>query len=231
MLVRRWAEFSTAIRGSSWSTDTWTGVLRRDEVRLIISDSRPCGRPPFECCALRRQGGGARGAYQGGVYEDLAEAGLHPAEPPDFNPRQQRRPACRQSARGVTREFSAFWELVAFALSSMAVSPLNVAPRGPRRCAPRPLTPRTTSQRLRALVAELLEVKEPIVKKRRHPHAGRDLATARKAARSSQCLPCQEGATPRHVSERRTADRRRTRALGLPEEARVVDAVRARSTR
>jgi hypothetical protein len=39
---------------------------------------------------LRRQGGGARGAYQGGVYEDLAEAGLHPAEPPDFNPRQQR---------------------------------------------------------------------------------------------------------------------------------------------
>jgi NTE family protein len=30
---------------------------------------------------LRRQGGGARGAYQGGVYEDLAEAGLHPAEP------------------------------------------------------------------------------------------------------------------------------------------------------
>ena len=85
--------------------------------------------------------------------------------------------------------------------------------------------------RLRALVAELLEVKEPIVKKRRHPHAGRDLATARKAARSSQCLPCQEGATPRHVSERRTADRRRTRALWLPEEARVVDAVRARSTR
>ena len=32
------AEFSTAIRGSSWSTDTWTGVLRHDEVRLIISD-------------------------------------------------------------------------------------------------------------------------------------------------------------------------------------------------
>ena len=34
MLVRRWAEFPTAIRGASWSTDTWTGVLRHDEVRL-----------------------------------------------------------------------------------------------------------------------------------------------------------------------------------------------------
>ena len=38
----------------------------------------PCGRPPFECIALLLQGGGALGAYQGGVYEGLAEAGLHP---------------------------------------------------------------------------------------------------------------------------------------------------------
>lgn len=35
-------------------------------------------RPSFECVALVLQGGGALGAYQGGVYEALAEAGLHP---------------------------------------------------------------------------------------------------------------------------------------------------------
>ncbi len=32
----------------------------------------------FECVALVLQGGGARGAYQGGVYEALAEANIHP---------------------------------------------------------------------------------------------------------------------------------------------------------
>jgi NTE family protein len=35
-------------------------------------------RPPFECIALVLQGGGALGAYQGGVYQALAEADLHP---------------------------------------------------------------------------------------------------------------------------------------------------------
>jgi NTE family protein len=35
-------------------------------------------RPPFECIALLLQGGGALGAYQAGVYEGLAEAGIHP---------------------------------------------------------------------------------------------------------------------------------------------------------
>ncbi|HVJ32107.1 MAG TPA: DUF3734 domain-containing protein [Terriglobia bacterium] len=35
-------------------------------------------RPPFECIALLLQGGGALGAYQAGVYEALAEAGLQP---------------------------------------------------------------------------------------------------------------------------------------------------------
>ena len=35
-------------------------------------------RPDFECVALLLQGGGALGAYQGGVYEALAEADLHP---------------------------------------------------------------------------------------------------------------------------------------------------------
>jgi NTE family protein len=33
---------------------------------------------PFECIALVLQGGGALGAYQGGVYEALAEANIHP---------------------------------------------------------------------------------------------------------------------------------------------------------
>lgn len=36
------------------------------------------GRPPFERIALLLQGGGALGAYQGGVYQALAEADLHP---------------------------------------------------------------------------------------------------------------------------------------------------------
>ena len=43
--------------------------------------TRPDGaraRPDFERIALLLQGGGALGAYQAGVYEALAEAGLHP---------------------------------------------------------------------------------------------------------------------------------------------------------
>jgi NTE family protein len=35
-------------------------------------------RLPFDCVALLLQGGGALGAYQAGVYEALAESGLHP---------------------------------------------------------------------------------------------------------------------------------------------------------
>ena len=35
-------------------------------------------RLPFECVCLLLQGGGALGAYQGGVYEALAEADIHP---------------------------------------------------------------------------------------------------------------------------------------------------------
>src|SRR3984893_14194846 len=35
-------------------------------------------RPPFECIALLLQGGGALGAYQGGVYQALSQASLHP---------------------------------------------------------------------------------------------------------------------------------------------------------
>jgi predicted acylesterase/phospholipase RssA len=33
---------------------------------------------PFECIALVPQGGGALGAYQAGVYEALAGAGIYP---------------------------------------------------------------------------------------------------------------------------------------------------------
>jgi NTE family protein len=39
---------------------------------------RQSRRPPFERIALLLQGGGALGAYQGGVYQALAEADLHP---------------------------------------------------------------------------------------------------------------------------------------------------------
>ena len=35
-------------------------------------------RPPFERIALLLQGGGALGSYQGGVFQALAEANLHP---------------------------------------------------------------------------------------------------------------------------------------------------------
>jgi len=41
----------------------------------LAAGTRPL---PFECVALVLQGGGALGAYQGGVYEALAEAGIHP---------------------------------------------------------------------------------------------------------------------------------------------------------
>src|SRR5215471_10319276 len=40
-----------------------------------------CGRaksPPFERIALLLQGGGALGSYQGGAYQALSEADLHP---------------------------------------------------------------------------------------------------------------------------------------------------------
>ena len=42
------------------------------------SDEPVPKRTPFERIALLLQGGGALGAYQAGVYQALAEAGLHP---------------------------------------------------------------------------------------------------------------------------------------------------------
>ena len=47
------------------------------QLRQNRAERRP-GRPPFDCIALLLQGGGALGAYQGGVYQALAEADLHP---------------------------------------------------------------------------------------------------------------------------------------------------------
>lgn len=35
-------------------------------------------RPPFQTIALLLQGGGSLGAYQGGVYQALAEVNIHP---------------------------------------------------------------------------------------------------------------------------------------------------------
>jgi len=46
--------------------------------RPLSNSMRRRPRPPFECIALLLQGGGALGAYQGGVYQGLAEAGLTP---------------------------------------------------------------------------------------------------------------------------------------------------------
>ena len=46
-----------------------------------ISQNPPAAtpnRPPFECIALLLQGGGALGAFQAGVYEAMAEAGIFP---------------------------------------------------------------------------------------------------------------------------------------------------------
>jgi NTE family protein len=46
------------------------------EARPVITAAEQ--HVPFECVALVLQGGGALGAYQAGVYEALAEVGIHP---------------------------------------------------------------------------------------------------------------------------------------------------------
>src|SRR3981081_3264707 len=55
-------------------------MARLARVSRPRSDQRigPIPRPPFDTIALLLQGGGALGAYQGGVYQALAEADLHP---------------------------------------------------------------------------------------------------------------------------------------------------------
>ena len=49
-----------------------------DQPRDKTPSHHGIGRPPFECVALLLQGGGALGAYQGGVYQALDEAEVHP---------------------------------------------------------------------------------------------------------------------------------------------------------
>ena len=48
------------------------------EISTRERTSHAAGSPPFECVSLLLQGGGALGAYQAGVYEALAESGIHP---------------------------------------------------------------------------------------------------------------------------------------------------------
>ena len=49
-----------------------------DQQQRLTKTHVGLGRPPFECVALVLQGGGALGAYQGGVYQALAEADIEP---------------------------------------------------------------------------------------------------------------------------------------------------------
>src|SRR5205814_9790885 len=56
-------------------------VMTSRMVELLPNEERRLGevkRTQFERTALLLQGGGAPGAYQGGVYQGLAEADLHP---------------------------------------------------------------------------------------------------------------------------------------------------------
>src|SRR6516225_9297239 len=50
----------------------------RPFIKPLLKSHRELKRPPFDCIALVLQGGGALVAFQGGVYEGLAEANLHP---------------------------------------------------------------------------------------------------------------------------------------------------------
>src|SRR6202161_165548 len=77
---------------SAWSAGAATTALAavrsslpipcRNRSIMLLADQKKdhCAerRLPFECTALVLQGGGALGAYQAGVYEALAEAGIHP---------------------------------------------------------------------------------------------------------------------------------------------------------
>ncbi len=52
----------------------------------------PAERPPFERIVLLLQGGGALGAYQGGIDQALAEANLTPTGLPGFRSARSTRP-------------------------------------------------------------------------------------------------------------------------------------------
>src|ERR1700731_3738835 len=56
----------------------WRHLMRQPSSRSESKPPRVQQRTPFERIALLLQGGGALGSYQGGVFQGLAEAGLHP---------------------------------------------------------------------------------------------------------------------------------------------------------
>jgi NTE family protein len=60
----------------SRTATTPDAAVERPSIGLSPPECRR--HPPFERIALALQGGGALGAYQGGVYQALAEADLHP---------------------------------------------------------------------------------------------------------------------------------------------------------
>ena len=74
----------------------------------------PRERPDFECIALLLQGGGALGAYQGGVYQALAEADLHPDWVAGISIGAINAAIdCRQSGGGAqSRSCCGFWEAI-----------------------------------------------------------------------------------------------------------------------
>src|SRR5262249_4169173 len=98
------------------------------------------GRPPFECIALLLQGGGALGAYQAGVYEALAEAGLHPDWVAGIsigainsaliagNPPEARAEKLRQFWEGITDPLTVHAENLRRLWEAIAVSALSIYP-------------------------------------------------------------------------------------------------------
>lgn len=59
-------------------TQTAEKTRRAFALPPLRKSHRALKRPAFDCIALVLQGGGALGAFQGGVYQALAEANLHP---------------------------------------------------------------------------------------------------------------------------------------------------------
>ena len=66
------------IRAMGKSDSTMSGMPLASKGRARIGRQDLRDRLPFDCVAVLLQGGGALGAYQAGVYETLAENGLHP---------------------------------------------------------------------------------------------------------------------------------------------------------
>ncbi len=81
-VARRAEEPTVTDRARSPACDTSlqapSGATPNSQQQTEFKSLSGRGRPPFECIALVLQGGGALGAYQGGVYQALTEAGLHP---------------------------------------------------------------------------------------------------------------------------------------------------------